>query len=94
MDGVGGRVPNPRNDRAASASTAIANDTDACTSSRPAMLGSTCRTAIAARGRPAARAARMYSVASTCSVPARASRANDGTVAMPIATIAVSVLGP
>ena len=42
-DGVGGRVPKPRNDSAASASTAIANDTDACTISRPEMFGSTCR---------------------------------------------------
>ena len=46
------------------------------------------------RERPPARAASTNSVLITCSVPDRAIRANDGIVAMPIATIAVSVSAP
>ena len=68
--------------------------TDDCTMSSGAMFGRTCRRAIAKRGRPAARAASTYSRDITCSVPERAMRANAGTVAIPIASIAVSVEAP
>jgi hypothetical protein len=92
--GVGGGVPNPRNDRAASASTAMAKDTDACTMTRPLTLGSTCRSPMAQGPRPAARAAMTYSVPSTCMAPLRTTRTKLGTEAMPIATMATRVLPP
>lgn len=58
------------------------------------MLGRTWRRATSHRPVPAARAARTKSLAITCSVPARATRAKAGMVATPIATIAVTVEAP
>jgi hypothetical protein len=94
QDGVGGCVPKPRKFSAASASTAMAKDTDACTTSVPPTLGSTCRTAMSGRLRPGGAAARTYSVRSTRSAPARVTRANAGTVASAMAAVAVTVPPP
>ena len=53
-------------------------------------LGNTWRAAMATGRRPAARAAKTYSVFITPMAPLRTTRANDGIVEMPMAIIAVS----
>ena len=58
------------------------------------MLGRTCRRAIPHRDVPEERAASTKSLAITCNVPARETRANAGMLATPIATIAVTVDAP
>ncbi|MNW62411.1 hypothetical protein D3C74_405390 [compost metagenome] len=87
-------MPRPRKDSAASASTAMAKETEHCTTTMPMMLGSTWRRAIRRPFWLAALAAMMYSVLMTCSVPLRATRANPGIEPMPMASMAVSVLAP
>ena len=68
-DGVRRRGAEPRNDSAASASTAMAKATDACTMTRGPTFGSTCLRPMANGRRPAARAARTYSDRITWSEP-------------------------
>ncbi len=87
-------MPNPRNDSAASASTAIAKETEACTMTSPLTFGSTWRSPMAHGPRPAARAAMTYSVPSTCIAPLRTMRTKLGTEAIPMATMATRVLPP
>lgn len=80
--------------QAASARTAIANDTEAWTMTRLPTLGNTWRAAMATGRRPAARAAKTYSVFITPMAPLRTTRANDGIVEMPMAIIAVTTPWP
>ena len=72
----------------------MAKATEHWTMTRLATLGSTWWVAMPNGRRPAARAARTYSERMTPSAPLRTTRTNEGMVAMPMATIAVTMPWP
>ena len=93
--GAGGCWPRPRNDRLASAITAAAIASVACTISGAAMFGSTWRSAMRSGGLPTR--ARRLDVVLDLDVDApapRVSRTKIGVAETPIAIIALVRLGP
>ena len=90
---MGGWVPKPRYERAASARIAAAKARLACTTSGPRMFGSTWRSMMRKGPIPKALAASIYGCAFTESTLALATRAKAGTAASPIATIEVVTPG-
>ncbi len=57
QEGVGGTTPRPRKDSPLSTTTAAATASENCTSTGPAMLGSTVRSRMRGVGAPSARTA-------------------------------------
>src|SRR5690625_866926 len=93
-EGSGGGVPRPRKLKAASARIASANVTEDWIMTRAKIFGSTCRLAIRNSDWAALRAAAIKSEDMICRVPARATLANPGPAASPIASMADNVLAP
>jgi len=92
--GAGGCCPSPRNDRLASAITAAAMASVACTMSGATMFGRMWRSAMRRCGLPSARAASTYSSVFAASTWARVRRTNTGVAETPIAIMALERLGP
>src|SRR5919108_3630036 len=94
QDGTYGGTPTPRNDSAASVSTAAANTKEACTMTGDRQFGSTCRATITRAETPSARAASTYVVSRVTSTDPRTMRATRGAYTTPMATITFRTLGP
>src|SRR2546430_15724204 len=94
QDGTYGGTPTPRNESAASVSTAAANTNEACTMTGDRQLGSTGRAIIARSAAPSARAASTYDVSGiTCTEPPT-TPATRGEYPPPMATQPLTPLAP
>src|SRR5438477_168246 len=78
QDGTYGGTPTPRNDSAASVSTAAANTNEACTMTGDRQFGSTWRATITRSETPSARAASTYVVSRMTRTEPRTMRATRG----------------
>src|SRR5205809_52813 len=94
QDGTYGGTPTPRNDSAASVSTAAANTNEACTITGDRQFGSTWRATMTTSETPSARAASTYIVSRITSTEPRTMRATRGAYTIPMATMTLATLGP
>src|SRR5439155_27016000 len=94
QDGTYGGTPTPRNDSAASESTAAANTNEACTMTGDRQLGSTWRAIMVRSAAPSAQAASTYEVSRITSTEPRTTRATRGEYTTPMATMTLTTLAP
>src|SRR5919109_4876032 len=92
--GTNGGTPTPRNESAASLSTAAANTKLAWKITGERQFGKTCLSSRETSDAPSARAASTYGVSRITSTEPRTVRATRGQYTTPSATITFATLGP